>query len=296
MIDYHKLLNDWRIQQVEKFRKIFNDPSLSYDCTEHYHTEIVGKDSLLITLGDSWTWGDSLDPDLRLTQVYGARLKEKLDCDWINIGCKGWSNSFVLENLGFLGPHLKDSTYKNIIVVINLTENGRDIQSSTSFRYNYSKLRDTFGVTNEFYETLLTDIEKYWVRQISGFLEKTDSRFKVVITQNFVWNTEVERQLRDKVMFLDLNWIECLADSQQLPRPIRTNLVTGWIFDLIDSVHNILNISDKTEFKTWSLPYLDRANQVNQWLDSSPMNHKKASKHPNAAGHLIWADYIMKNL
>jgi hypothetical protein len=151
-------------------------------------------------------------------------------------------------------------------------------------------------VSNQFYETLLTDIEKYWVRQIDSFLEKIDSRFKVVLTQNFVWNLEVERQLKDRVKFLDLNWIECLADSQQLPRPIRTNLVTGWIFDLVDSVHNILNISDKTEFKMWSLPYLDRANQVNKWLDSSPMNHKKASKHPNAEGHGVWADYIMKNL
>lgn len=296
MIDYYTLLNDWRIQQLEKFRKVFKSPSLSYDCTEHYHTEINGKDNLLITLGDSWTWGDSLDPELRLQQVYGAKLKEKLDCDWINIGCKGWSNSFVLENLGFLAPHLAGSNYKKITVVINLTENGRDIQSSTSFRYNYSRLRDTVGVTNAFYETLLTDIEKYWIRQIESFIEKTDSRFNVVVTHNFVWHPEVERLLKDRVKFLDLTWIECLADSQKMPRPIRTTLVTGWIFDLVDSVHNILNITDKTEFKQWALPYLDRANQVNEWLDASPMNHKKASKHPNAEGHQVWADYIMKNL
>ena len=297
MTDYYKLLNDCRVQQLEKFRKVFNSPSLHYDCTDHYHTEINDRDTLLITMGDSWTWGASLDPALKYKQIYGAHLKQQLNCDWINIGCQGWSNSFILENLGFLGPHLQESAYKNIIVVINLTENGRDVQSTTSFRYNYSRLRDTFGVSGAFYENLLLDIERYWIRQIDSFLEKTDSRFQVVLTQNFVWHLETERQLKDRVKILDLNWIECLADAQQLPRPIRTNLVTGWIFRAVDSVHDILNITDRNEFKQWSLPYLDRANQVNKWLDSSPVNYEKsASKHPNATGHQIWADYIMKNL
>jgi hypothetical protein len=55
----------------------------------------VNSEQLLITVGDSWTYGDSLgqtrvrdgrdDPDYRLSQVYGSLMAEELNADWINL-------------------------------------------------------------------------------------------------------------------------------------------------------------------------------------------------------------------
>jgi hypothetical protein len=296
-IDYSLALIEWRSNQQKRLLERHPNSQTPYDYTEQFHSEIKNKDSIVISIGDSWTWGDSLEDDLRLQQVYGSIIKQQLDSDWINIGCRGFSNSFILENLMFLLPMLQSSNYKKIIVVIALTENGRDLQSFPSFRYDYQKLHSELGLCNLFYETLLTAIENNWVTQLQKFLSQTDSRFTTILGQNFIWHHDLAEKLQDQVIFLQNNWIERLAHAQQLDKPLRTTLVTGFVFDhCINSVHNFLEVKDKTEFKKWALPYLDRANKVNAWLDTSPMNYKKASKHPTAEGHLVWADYILQNL
>ena len=60
------------------------------------------KDSLLITVGDSWTWGDSfkdLSADYRSQHVYGTHLSRYLNTDWINYGDCGSSNPHILLGL-----------------------------------------------------------------------------------------------------------------------------------------------------------------------------------------------------
>ena len=57
-----------------------NDP---YSFRQWYSEDIQNKDTLLVTVGDSWTWGDhlgsidwdkSVDDPIRLTQVFGRKL------------------------------------------------------------------------------------------------------------------------------------------------------------------------------------------------------------------------------
>jgi hypothetical protein len=88
-----------------------------------------------------------------------------------------------------------------------------------------------------------------------------------------------------------------LSDYQQLARPVRTTLVTGWVWSFnLEKINSIVNNPDNTVYKTWILPFLDQANLVNQWLDASALNHKKASKHPTALGHQIWAEHIINHI
>jgi hypothetical protein len=66
------------------------------------------KETLVITIGDSWTWGDSLgsiphtdtdDLDARQTQVYGKHIADELNADWINCGYCGWGNIRIIRKL-----------------------------------------------------------------------------------------------------------------------------------------------------------------------------------------------------
>ena len=66
----------------------------------HYDWSLSGKDNLVICLGDSWTWGDSLE-DQRLQQFYCRHLADHYDADFINAGFRGYSNSWFL----FIGNH-----------------------------------------------------------------------------------------------------------------------------------------------------------------------------------------------
>lgn len=292
MFDYCEWLKKWRLDQQALEKTDQNKkhlPNVSNQC----YAEISDKNTIIVTMGDSWTWGYSLDSELRYQQVYGAILKQNLDCDWINIGCPGFPNSWILDHLETVSNLLQDQNYKKIIFIITLTENGRD---TGTLPVDYNDIVKAFGISEKFYEHLLTITEMYWINQIKSFLQKKESKIEIIIGQNFVWHDLLAHELEDQVKILELNWIECLADAQNLPRPIRTNLVTNWMFASIDSVHKIVQATDKSAFKSWTLSYTDRALKVNEWLDSSPMNYDGASKHPNAEAHKVWADYILQHL
>jgi hypothetical protein len=82
-----------------------------------YNERAVDSDTLTITVGDSWTWGDSLDYDHRQTQIYGNLLAEKFNSDFINIGLCGGSNLHILKYLDRVLSHLAKE-YKTIRVFL----------------------------------------------------------------------------------------------------------------------------------------------------------------------------------
>lgn len=281
-MNWNAVLADWTLQT---FKVPVSDE------TEFYY-EGNSQETMLVTAGDSWTWGDSLDTKFRHYEIYGSHLAQALNADWLNVGCKGWSNSYILDYVTEIARQLQTSSYKKIYIVVTLTENGRDITTPANFPYDYSTMFNTLGVTEQFYTQVLADAEQHWIQQLDT-IESADSRIKLVVGNNFVWHNQIG--LLDST--LKLNWIECLADAQGLPRPPRTNLVTGWIIDGIDNnIHRYIPVKNKTTFKSWALPYIEQADAVNRWFDSSPMNYKKASKHPIAKGHRVWAEYILNNL
>ncbi len=83
---------------------------------------------LVITIGDSWTFGDSLgsiydtgqdDVHARLTQCYGRLIADELCADWLNFGYCGYGNSQIIKCASdlLLGHHadwLNETGYQNI--------------------------------------------------------------------------------------------------------------------------------------------------------------------------------------
>jgi len=284
---------DW-VAELENYKtRIYRAESEA----KHYHFVDNKSDTLVIVAGDSWTWGDSLDPGKRLDQVYGCLIANHFEADWINIGCKGWSNSWILLHPTYIIDRLKDSLqYKKIYVILTLTENGRDIGTPVSHPYDYIQCYRTHGLTEEFYNSVLHACEQRWVDQINQMIDSADDRYCFFLGQNFAWHQYLVNCLRNRITVADSNWIEQLADHQKLVHPIRTNLVTGWIFDTLKQINSIAYIKDHSVYQQWTLDLIDRANQVNTWLDSSDLNCKKASKHPTDIGHQLWANYVIGNI
>ena len=85
-------------------------------------TSISSGDTLLITIGESWTWGDSL-PDNRLKNVWGYRLATKLQIDWLNIARCGASNFWIFYQLSELirfGNNNNQFPYGKIVFVFSI--------------------------------------------------------------------------------------------------------------------------------------------------------------------------------
>ena len=256
------------------------------DWEEFYH-DCSGKSRLVITAGDSWTYGDYLG-EQRLEQVYGRLVSKQLDADWINIGSRGRSNSWILKILQFLAPRAT-YRYQEVVVIVTLTENGRDVEASYTFPFDYHGLFSQTGDSPVFYDAVLDGAESYWMYQLQD-IQKSGCR--LIVGHNFAWHN---LNTMPGIELLESNWIEKIADYQKRDRPIKAKLVTGWIFDTMETIHKLVPAS-KTVFHQWALPYIDLANQVNSWLENSDLNNPGASKHPVAQGHKIWADYILTNI
>ena len=76
------------------------------DGTPHPTTIVLDrdKDTLLLTVGDSWTWGGSMTPDTqeyRQNHIWGKHLSDHLNCDWINYAFKGGGNNYILHALEY---------------------------------------------------------------------------------------------------------------------------------------------------------------------------------------------------
>lgn len=281
MHDYAGLLYQWRKNNV---------PNADCITVEEYHSDAIGKDVLVITAGDSWTYGESLGPT-RLFDVYGRKVSQALDADWINIGLPGRSNSYILNNIAWLLDQLKHNFYKKIFVFITLTENGREPGEVFASSIDYSSLG-----TENFYNNLLNAIEQEWIKNLNTLATTMPANCKLIVGQNFVWHQNVVSNLVSSITVPLSNWIEKLGEYQQMTLPPRATLVTGWIFDSIRCIHSIIPETDPALYKIWALPYIDLANQVNAWLAQSDLNNQGASKHPVAQGHQIWADYLLSHI
>jgi len=251
------------------------------------------SNKLIITSGDSWTYGDSLDN--RLNEIYGMTLARNLNSDLLNIGFCGFGNSFILN---FTNEIIKNNIenlekYDSVDLIVTLTENGRDVTAHHSFPFDY--IGHYKKNNSNFYASVLELMEDNWVY----FLEKiSEQRFlnKIIIGQNFIWHNNIKDKLSKRFIKTDKNWIEIISDNADYQPPVRTTLATGWIFDEFNQVNDIANIKDTSSFKEFVIPLVDKANLVNKWLDSSAYNGEKGSKHPNKIGHIWWANYLMKYL
>jgi hypothetical protein len=283
-MDWNNLFREW-----QNLYDRSNNPTKPF-----YSMSLNNKDVLVVCLGDSWTWGDSL-PD-RENQFYCKHLADYYNADYINAGFPGYSNSWVLLIGNLILEKIKKLDYKSIIVAITLTENGRDISCPHGFKFDYIEHFKINGINADSYNLLLEKMQENWQHQLNEIIKNVDSRFCFFIGQNFIWHSLSKLTSNKSVSVGDRNWIEILADQQNMPQPIRTNLVTGWIFDQVNTVNSIANIIDTSIYKEWIIPYIDKAQAVNFWLDSSELNYKKASKHPTALGHKLWANYIINSL
>ena len=117
---------------IDHKQKDFSEDN-PYSFRRWYYEDIQDRNILLITIGDSWTWGDHLgcidwekasDDPIRLTQIFGRKLADKMSADWVNIAKPGCSNYWMLEQLGAIENYLDD--YKEVHVVITLTEDLRE--------------------------------------------------------------------------------------------------------------------------------------------------------------------------
>lgn len=235
------------------------------------HEDIVGHDRLLITVGDSWTWGDSLGGSKarmsadtgskRLNLTYGRALQSKLNSDWVNIALPGISNATMLN---WLELYLPTVTHKQVDIFICLTETGRHEEINIANRQDNSSLVHS-----------LNSVLKLTYQRIDELKNKY-SHYNFFTSHNFTDGN-------DQYTSLPFTWLEIM-----LGKPI-ANGTRVVVSEHIEQLCNDKNYADK-------ILIIDLALDRISLLDQCAYTNKEDTRHPTSVGHQLWANYIYDRL
>lgn len=269
-------------------------PGLTYADTIYntnrswYHEDIQDKDTLLVAAGDSWTWGDSLfgidsennifDDPRRVTGIYGRKLANLLDADFVNIGICGASNLKFIRKLGTVLSHNIDK-YKKIYVVLTLTENGRDLSGASNVWSDNIPI-DTL-------DNFLKTYEKNMFSTIEELLTRFN-KCKFLVGRNFTYSYAENI----KPWHLEYTWVDILEQAQtqqnQYPKDLRMLSIIAYL-----PMERFFKNQSKLDIvKDDMIKELDKGKVAIDWLMTSSLNHKKATRHPTLEGHELWANYL----
>lgn len=307
MFKFHtKLTFDQSIDHKNEAGWSPDDP---YSFRQWYHEDITGKPNLLIVIGDSWSWGDHLgeidwvtkfDDPVRLTQIYGRKLSDKLDADWVGLTRPGASNYWMYHRLHDVIPEIQrvQNQYQNVYLVITLTEDLRE----TWYPYEYERLKDDCGIDlinvyKEFYGTnenllgFLSAVQRYLFSNFETLINQVPF-VKAVISRAFTDNLVQSNYLLDKT------WCDVFQDTVQYNDYQKPVMFLGQM--AVDPLLTVIFPSQGKEKELQSkiefIELMDRVATRWNFLAYSKYNMFGSTNHPTPEGHQIWADYLYTQL
>lgn len=254
-----------------------------------YHENIQHQKTLLITAGDSWTWGDSLggidhdknimDCPSRVKSIYGQLLADQLNADFINVAFCGSANIEIHDNLINVLNNITIE-YDQIYVVWTLTENGREAYRDPIWSPDSANSLDNF----------LSEYERRMFHSIQTNFIDAHPKIKFLIARNFTYTFAENKDILGDVL-VENTWVDCLAEQQDiLPYPENLRFLSTQAIVPLQKQLKKINLYKKFKFEF--LENFADAELAMDWLDASELNYKKATKHPTEQGHRIWSDYL----
>lgn len=265
-----------------------------------YFEDVNNKDTLLITMGDSWTWGDSLfnirqrgpildDPN-RVKHIYGSLIAKELNSDFINCARCGGSNFFMYSMLSQILEY-NQHDYKKIIVIITLTENGREMNEPRAASW-FTNSKDALNFLKNYEHKMFEAFKKLFVSY---------PKIKFILTRNFTHSYSENLDIIKNYTTDDI-WVEVLNKHQNCnPYPKEVRFLTGAAMFPIQDTLNWLNI----EFKDLMIEEFDKSLKAIEWLKNSKYNCSEegpsrgfsaGTKHPTIEGHQLWANYLLNHI
>ena len=255
------------------------------------------KDMTLLTVGDSFTWGDELgdsnglssdprnDTEYRESKVFGRLLANRLDSNWVQHALPGGNNEWILEEIEKLVPQLYYST-KKLVVVFTLSEMGRELcnkdeyQSTAVIEFFKRQFREDRGILESMQSVELM----YWQRLADLKIRYPD----IVLLGNYGFTEKISH-----CEFLtEKNWIDIIFQDSGITDYEKISLFrTGvWVTAEFLEYTKLITTKHKEEVSTL---YDSHA----QYIDAIERSQQFFRRyHPREHGHELWADYLYERI
>jgi lysophospholipase L1-like esterase len=234
------------------------------------------SDTLVVTIGDSWTWGSDLAPDddeFRIEHVYGNIVSTRLSADWLNLGQAGSNNFFIAEKTEELGRIINQLGYKKVYVICTFTESGRSFDSHHDGYIDYISWFENNTIDN-----FLNFLNAECVRRIKQITQTYN--IKLLIGTNFIDAVGIDTDVLLPIPWFRLLRIDC---------PIKAYSGTTGV-DRLQAVSQF--VKNAAEYKKWMINLINQS----KYVDQTTASQKLINLHPDADGHKIWANYVLEHI
>jgi len=259
-----------------------------------------GSDTLLVTIGDSWTWGSGIggpsdavniteeDDKVRVSNLYGNIISKDKGWNWLNLGFYAmgnqWIASKVFEFRGLV-PHLE---FKEIIVMCVLTGTARWFHTWQDGQIDYKTHFANNAMTEtQHYENFLIDINREVIGQIAHLVNSAGN-VRLLVGTNGVDHCGFDPLREEQI--IPLPWYRLLTDTK-----LNGISVDNESIKYLPSIENYLSSDQKFAFQKWMMEKIDQAEKQTAMIKNM-QDVAQDGFHPTHNGHRIWAEYILKEV
>ena len=248
----------------------------------------VGSNLLVVTAGDSTTYGVDLGPDdIRINNVYGRHMANALSADFLNISQPGVSNVGIAKQIELFAEQLDLLKYQHVYVICTLSEPGRKFDTDEDRHVDYYTWLENNITQSADYHKLLV-----WLN---------DSCIQRIYTALAPHNVT----LRIGTHIADLIGVDNVKSGDLLAKTMLDVVAEHNNYEFIKGCYVVFpdSMTIRLEHVLTLQPKLKRVDFL-RWfmelIDIADVRRKQIKKcggfdnyHGNELGHKLWADYIL---
>ena len=274
-----------------------NDGSWTAENTEIYVDK--GKPTLLITLGESWTYGEGTEVINhrhhkweirdRIEVTYSGKMARLLDSDLWTFGCPGNSNSGIYAGLFRILDNIPVGRYQSIKVIVQMTACDRDNLEFAPVDY---PLRELIDPSKEFKEEEKISLEQWFVRHDEIFFDMLNQEIAkhsnlnldVIVCKNFndIWTKRRDYNFR----IVETFWLQYHAAWHGIDLKQCYVMHPDFYKFFMNHSKIIKNVDldfISRDFDNWEklVAFLETHNDTNH------------SSHPTQISHILWTKFLL---
>lgn len=254
-----------------------------------------GSKTLLIAVGDSWTYGQNLagincglryDLVTQIEQCWAPQIGLLTGIDVLQYARAGCSNVFIAMELNRLVKYAIDlNMYDQLLICYQMTDDSRDFLSSPDDWGDNHPLKSIITpsvIPKKEFKDWLCDYDDIFFKMYDDLLDYAKARIAVdaILSRNLTKISTSRSPINFRI--LPRTWIELTSflEHRSLIAP------HTWHPNPTD-----LDKRNATLHIDWAMHQLDL---VHACIDFISGNSKMHHSHPNKLGHLVWAKYIIE--
>lgn len=276
----------------------YNDGDWRTENSEIYVDK--GKKTLLITVGESWTYGEGTKEINhrqhrwalrdRIEITYGGKLARLLDSDYWTFARPGNSNSGIFTGLFRILDNIPVGKYESIKVLVQMTECGRDRLELLPSTHPLQKIYAPWKSCHESEKISIVDWFRSYDEVFFDLLEnEIDKHIRlpldITVFKNFndIWTSKRNY----KFSIIEKSWLKFHAEWHGLSLESTYVMHPSFYESFLFKSKILKPIPDEFVSKD-----LDRWEKVEKFL--STHNDTNFACHPSNLSHVLWATYILR--